>query len=419
MLMADYQSYMECQDRVDAAYRDQERWTRMSILNVARIGKFSSDRSIREYAEKIRSALATLPFLRDLQFGQRLDYPAISIDVDRREAGYKGLTISQIGQAIVPATSSSRFIVQNYWRDPKNGINYQVQVQVPQNQISSTEELDNLPITAMSGDARSLKHYAKITPTTQVGEYDRYNMQRMVTLISNLHDKDLGHAVKAIEKKLKELEKDKPKGVEVHLRGQIAILSEMFQGLLVGLFLAVIVIFLLLSANFESPTLSLAVLSTVPAVLSGVGLSLLLTGTTLNIESFMGAIMAIGVAVANAILLVTFAERSRLQTRDSMKAALEGAKGRLRPILMTSLAMIAGMIPMALGLGEGGQQTAPLARAVIGGLASATVATLLVLPLIYAGLQSRRTTQSPSLDPSDPESARYQRGAFLSTDRKT
>jgi multidrug efflux pump subunit AcrB len=177
----------------------------------------------------------------------------------------------------------------------------------------------------------------------------------------------------------------------------------MMDGLRTGLLLALVVIFLLLAANFQSLRLSFLVVSTAPAVIAGVVLVLWLTRTTLNIQSFMGAIMAIGVAVSNAILLVTFAERSRLTGASAGDAATEGARSRLRPILMTSLAMIAGMVPMALGLGEGGQQTAPLGRSVIGGLAAATVVTLLVLPALFALVQARAHRRSASLDPDDPQ----------------
>jgi multidrug efflux pump subunit AcrB len=176
----------------------------------------------------------------------------------------------------------------------------------------------------------------------------------------------------------------------------------MFQGLGFGLAMAVVVIFLLLTAYFQSARLAVVAVSAVPAVLAGVVLSLRTTGTTLNIQSFMGAIMAVGVAVANAILLVTFAEQARMAGADAFAAAVEGGTSRLRPILMTSMAMLAGMVPMALGVGEGGEQTAPLGRAVIGGLASATVATLLILPAVFAVIQRSASRTSPSLDPLDP-----------------
>src|SRR5207237_1976593 len=187
----------------------------------------------------------------------------------------------------------------------------------------------------------------------------------------------------------------------VALRGQVVPMQQMLDGLQTGLLLAVVVIFLLLAANFQSLKLSFIVVSTIPAVIAGVALTLWLTRTTANIQSFIGAIMAIGVAVANAILLVTFAERSRMSGAEANAAAVEGAQSRLRPILMTSLAMMAGMMPMALGLGEAGQQTAPLGRAVVGGLAAATLATLLVLPSVFAIIQARSHRRTASLDPKD------------------
>jgi multidrug efflux pump subunit AcrB len=186
---------------------------------------------------------------------------------------------------------------------------------------------------------------------------------------------------------------------------------EFFQGLTGGLVLAVVAIFLLLTAYFQSIRLALVVVLTAPAVISGVAVALLLTGTTLNLQSFMGAIMAVGVAMANAILLVTFAERARREGSEIVDAAVDGAQHRLRPILMTSCAMIAGMVPLALGLGEGGEQTAPLGRAVIGGLLAATVTTLLVLPSLFAGVQRRASIHSPSLDPDDEHSPWFDQGA--------
>jgi multidrug efflux pump subunit AcrB len=191
----------------------------------------------------------------------------------------------------------------------------------------------------------------------------------------------------------------------VAIRGQLAAMAETFANITAGLIVAVVVIFLLLVANFQSLRLAFAVVSTVPAVLAGVALVLWLTGTTLNVQSFMGAIMAIGVAVANAILLVTFAEQSRQQGESPRQTAIHAARARMRPVLMTSAAMIAGMIPMALALGEGAEATAPLGRAVIGGLAAATLATLIVLPSVYSLVQQSASPTSPSLDPDDPESA--------------
>jgi multidrug efflux pump subunit AcrB len=272
--------------------------------------------------------------------------------------------------------------------------------------MNSIEAAQNLPVSFRDGKAVLLRNIASVKEGTTVGQYERYNMQRMVTITANIADTDLGSVTKQVTQALKEVGAPPPK-VNVALRGQVVPMQQMFDGLQTGLLLAVVVIFLLLMGNFESVNLALIVVSTVPAVIAGVALSLWLTHTTLNIQSFMGAIMAIGVAVANAILLVTFAERSRLAGAAPADSAVEGAQSRLRPILMTSLAMIAGMIPMALGLGEGGEQTAPLGRAVVGGLAAATIATLIVLPSVFTILRGRASTHSVSLDPDDPLSGHF------------
>ncbi len=225
----------------------------------------------------------------------------------------------------------------------------------------------------------------------------------MLALSANLGQRDLRLANKAIEKAIAEAGTP-PRGVRTEIRGQVSAMQQIFGELAIGLAAAVGVILLLLTANFQSLRLALVVLSTAPAVLAGSVLMLLITGTTLNIESFMGTIMAVGVAVANAILLVTFAEQNRLRGADSHPAARAAAVERLRPVLMTSLAMIAGMIPMALAIGQGSEEIAPLGRAVIGGLLAATFATLFLLPMVFGFAQRRASTGSRSLDPEDPQS---------------
>jgi multidrug efflux pump subunit AcrB len=225
----------------------------------------------------------------------------------------------------------------------------------------------------------------------------------MVTLTANVAGEDLGRALAQVNAAIRRVGAP-PRGITVAKRGQIAAMSETFTNISGGLVVAVVVIFLLLAANFQSLRLALVVVSTVPAVLAGVVIALRLTGTTLNVQSFMGAIMAIGVAVANAILLVTVAEQSRRQGASPLETAIHAARARMRPVLMTSAAMIAGMIPMAVALGEGAEATAPLGRAVIGGLASATLATLIVLPSVYSLVQQSASAASPSLDPDDPDS---------------
>lgn len=358
----------------------------------------------RTFAATVREELARISSLRDLQYGQTLDYPAIQVNVNRQMAGQLGVTVDQVGRSFAAATSSSRFVAPNYWADPRTGIAFQVQVQVPQPRMASLEDLRVVPVTGGGAAKPLLGDLARIENATIVGEYDRVNGQRMVTLTANVSGEDLGRTADRVNQAIAQAGTP-PRGTTVTVRGQIAAMRETFTNITAGLVVAVIVIFLLLAANFQSLRLAFVVVSTVPAVLAGVVLMLLVTGTTLNVQSFMGAIMAIGVAVANAILLVTFAEQTRRQGGSALDTAIDAARSRMRPVLMTSAAMIAGMIPMALALGEGAEATAPLGRAVIGGLAAATLATLIVLPSVYSLVQQSASAVSPSLDPDDPESA--------------
>jgi multidrug efflux pump subunit AcrB len=362
----------------------------------------------RAFAEKLRAQLARIPSLRDLQYGQSLDYPTIRIDIDRERAGLSGVSAQDVARSVVAATSSSRFTMPNYWPDPKSGIGYQVQVEIPYQVMDSLESVETVPIQRPGLDQQVLlRDVAQVRTGTMPGEYDRYNMKRTVSLTANIAGEDLGRVAGHVDRALRAAG-DPPKGTTVDVRGQIRPMQEILSGLAVGLVMSIVVILLLLTANFQSVRLALVVVSTMPAVIAGVVLMLWVSGTTVNLQSFMGAIMAIGVAVANAILLVTFAEWHRRDDgAEADRAAIEGAQGRLRPILMTSCAMIAGMVPMALGLSDGGEQTAPLGRAVIGGLVAATLATLLVLPTFFALVQTGAGRDSASIDPDDPASPHY------------
>jgi multidrug efflux pump subunit AcrB len=379
------------------------------------------------FVDRIQSELAKIPSLRDLQFLQPMDYPAVKVKIDRQLAGASGVTTEEVANSLVAATSSSRFVVPNYWADPNTGIGYQVQVEIPTARMNSAKEVGLVPIKRPFQGQLFLQDVAHIQEGTEVGEYDRYNMKRLVSLTANIEGEDLGRVAQQITRAIASAG-EPPRGVAVDVRGQVVPMRQMFgalaggkvfEGLTAGLGLAVVVIFLLLAAYFQSLRLALVVMLTAPAVIAGVSLALLVTHTTLNIQSFMGAIMAIGVATANAILLVTFAERGRHEGMPVLTAAVDGARHRLRPILMTSCAMIAGMLPMALGIGEGGEQTAPLARAVIGGLLAATVTTLLVLPSIFVIIQSRAGTRSSSLDPDDPHSTYHENNGEISQREST
>jgi len=310
--------------------------------------------------------------------------------------------------------------VPNYWPDPKSGIGYQVQVEIPQPAMKTLTDLGTVPVLHRDGPPLLLRDVAQITQSTMPGEFDRYNMKRELSLTANVEGTDLGSVSSEIGKIIDRVKKEddtakdmlvkageKPGRISYEIRGQIPPLRQMLSGLGVGLVLAVVAIFLLLAANFQSFRLSLVAISTVPAVIAGSACMLWLTGTTLNIQSFIGTIMGLGVAMANAILVVTFAEQRRKTGEDALLAARLGATDRLRPVLMTSCAMLAGMMPLALGLGESGQQTAPLGLAVIGSLIAATISTLFILPAVFAWIQAKRTTTSASLHPLDRESSLY------------
>jgi multidrug efflux pump subunit AcrB len=357
----------------------------------------------RAFAEKVLAEMKKIPTLRDLQFAQPLDYPTININIDRERAGQMGVTVDQVGRALVAATSSSRFTQPNYWRDPASGVAYQVQVEIPQQRIASIEDIQSLPATSNAtgkGSNTLIGDVTSINYGSMQGEYDRYNQARMLTITGNIHDADLGSVTNEVNAAIKRAG-EVPRGVSVAVRGQVPAMQSTLNSLGLGLLLAIVAILLLLAAYFQSFRIALIAVAAVPAVLAGVSLALWLTNTTLNVQSFMGGIMAIGVSTANAILLVTFAEQHRQQNHNAMQAALEAASERLRPILMTTLAMIAGMIPMALALGEGGEQTAPLGRAVIGGLLASTLAVLLVLPLLFAITQRKAKAGAASLHPAD------------------
>ncbi|HEX6427046.1 MAG TPA: efflux RND transporter permease subunit, partial [Niastella sp.] len=354
-------------------------------------------REIEQYANKIVDTLKGIPYLRDVQIAQPLKFPVLSIKIDRLKAAQMGLNVQDIARSVTASTSSSRFSEKNQWLDEDKAYTYQVQVQIPEYVMNTMDELREIPLikgqsSPVLGDIAAFK-------TTYVpGEYDRSGPRRFLTVNANIYKKDLGTATADVQRALRSVGAP-PKGLIAEVRGMSSLLSETLSSLQSGLLFAVLVMFLLLAANYQSFKLSLTVLSTVPAVIVGSLLALLLTGSTLNLQSYMGMIMSTGVSVANAILIVTNAEKLRLDYQDATKAAVMSASIRLRPILMTSFAMIAGMIPMASGMGEAGEQSAPLGRAVIGGLAASTLAALLILPQVFAWMQKKASYKSPSLMP--------------------
>jgi multidrug efflux pump subunit AcrB len=372
--------------------------------------------------DRLQEQFTAISSLRDVQIQQPLHYPTVQVTIDRERAGLSGVTARDLGQSLIAATYSSRYTTRIFWRDEASGNSYQIQVQVPPPKMTEAADIEIVPLTTQSKGRSELKpddspsnptppllirDVAQVMRSEMPGEVDRYNMRRYLSLTANIEGEDLGRVIDRLDAAIAKAGTP-PKGVEVELRGQVRPLTNMFQSLAIGLGVAVLVILIMLTAYFQSPLLALSAVASVPAVLCGVVLMLWITGTTLNIESFMGSIMAVGVAVSNAIMLVSFADRHRREEgMPADRAAITAAKGRLRPIIMTGCAMIAGMIPMSLALEEGSEQNAPLGRAVIGGMALATLATLLVLPAVFTILKERSSNQSPSLDPDDPASPHY------------
>jgi multidrug efflux pump subunit AcrB len=345
--------------------------------------------------------------LRDVKFRQELDYPTAPVAIDRERAGLSGVTAQQVANAVVVVSSSSRYVARNFWVDPKNGTSYQVQVEVPTPRMNSPQQLETVSLGEVNPELNlMIRDVAKVGQGTMPGEIDRTTMQRYVSVTANVEGEDLGRAARQIEQAVAAAGQP-PRGVRVETRGQVAPMREMFTSLGIGLAIAVAVILVLLTAYFQSPRLALASVSSVPGVLCGVAAMLLLTGTTLNIESFMGAIMCIGVSVSNSVMMVTFIAMEWREGKVVPEAARAGARDRLRPILMTACAMTVGMVPMALALEQGSEMQAPLGRAVIGGLLVSTFATLFIVPSVFALLIGHKTPRSPSLHPDDPDSVHY------------
>lgn len=358
-----------------------------------------------EYARKIIPLLQQIPYLRDVQIGQSTSYPAININVDRARAAQLGVDMSDVARSVTPSTSSSRYTDKNIWTDTRAGYSYGVQVEIPENKMADQNDIGEIPLLKNSSRP-VLSDVADIRTGVTYGETDNLGAMPTLTVTANLNNKDLGTAARDVQEAISKLGK-LPRGLTAELIGLSQTLTDTLNSLENGLVVAIVVIFLMLAANFQSFKVSGIVLSTVPAVILGSLALLLAAGSTLNLQSYMGIIMSVGVSISNAVLLITNAEEIRRHNGNAILSACEGAALRMRPILMTALAMVAGMIPMASGMGEAGDQSSPLGRAVIGGLIASTFAALFILPLAFAWGQGKSGTQSVSLDPEDEESIHY------------
>jgi multidrug efflux pump subunit AcrB len=363
----------------------------------------------QKYAALVRKAIETVPGVVDVRQTQVLDYPALRLDVDRLRAARLGLTQRDVATSALVSLASSTIIAPSYFLNP-NGVNYTVSVQTPIDKLNSVEELLATPVTpvvssmllpeqpiqprTMQGaPVITLGNVASLRPETSYQSVSHYTVQRVIDIAANVDGRDLGSTVQDIQARVAEIVRDKdfPKTTRINTRGQYEVMQASFKSLLLGLVLAVILVYALLVILFQSWLDPFIIMMAVPGALIGILWMLAITGTTLNVMSLMGAIMAVGIGVSNSILVVSFANDVRVAhpNMSVVEAAIEAGRTRLRPVLMTALAMILGMLPMALGLGEAGEQNAPLGRAVIGGLLIATVSTLFVVPVVYTLL--RRT----------------------------
>ena len=358
-----------------------------------------------EYAYKVIDKLNRISYLRDVQLGQAIKYPTINIDIDRIKAAQLGVDASEISRTLTASTSSSRYTEKNIWLDSKIGVSYSVQVEVPENKMTSLNDLNEISILK-NGTRPILSDVATLQTGTTYGENDNAGVIPILSVTANIYKQDLGMATKDVEEAIKSIG-ELPRGLTIETKGLSNVLTETLDSLQSGLLVAIIVIFLMLAANFQSFKVSMVVLATVPAVVLGALALLMLTGSTLNLQSYMGMIMSVGVSIANSVMLITNAEHLRMHNGNALESAREAVSLRIRPILMTTVAMVAGMIPMAAGLGEGGDQASPLGRAVIGGLIASTFAALFILPLVFAWAMNKTSTQSVSLDPEDKESKHY------------
>jgi multidrug efflux pump subunit AcrB len=357
----------------------------------------------RAFAGKLVTKLAQVPGIADLRVQQEFNQPRLHLEIDRTRAAQIGLTQRDVATNLLISLSGSSQTTPTWWLNPKTGVSYAVATQTPQYRVASLQDLGNIPMT---GAARGQTLQGLATVTRDVGTQvaSHYNVQPVIDIYGAVQGRDLGSVARDINPILATAQKDLPRGSQIIVRGQIDTMTTSFVGLLAGLALAIVLVYLLIVVNFQSWLDPLIIISALPAALAGIVWFLFLSHTTFSVPSLTGAIMCMGVATANSILVVSFAKDQLAEGVDAACAAIEAGFTRFRPVLMTALAMIIGMVPMAFGLGEGGEQNAPLGRAVIGGLALATVATLFFVPSVFALLHGRKAApQGPALQEANVE----------------
>jgi multidrug efflux pump subunit AcrB len=342
------------------------------------------------FAQTLLRNLRHVPGLVDARIQQSLNTPAFDVDVDRTRAEYVGVTERDVTNSLVVNLAGSSQVAPTYWLNPDNGVNYPIVMQTPQYQIDTLNALEDIPITAAGAASQTLGAIANISRVMAPAVYSQYNILPMIQIYGTTQGRDLGAVASDIQQIVHDTAKNQPKGVQVVLLGQVTTMNSAFAGLLFSLLGAVVLIYLLIVVNFQSWGDPFVIITALPAALAGIVWILFATQTTLSVPALTGAIMCMGVATANSVLVISFAREQLEKTGDAVAAALEAGFVRFRPVLMTALAMIIGMAPMALGLGEGGEQNAPLGRAVVGGLICATIATLMFVPVVFSIIHERR-----------------------------
>jgi multidrug efflux pump subunit AcrB len=363
-----------------------------------------------EIADKLLTQLHKIPGLADLRIQQPFDYPTLEVSVDRTKANQGGFSEQDVANSVLNTLSGSSQITPMFFLNPKNGVNYNLVAQTPQYAIQSLQDIQNIPITSGGKPSSEiLGDVASIQRSREMAVVSHYNIRRVIDIFGSVQDRDLGAVSRDVQRVVDANKKDLPRGTFINIRGQVRTMWSSYLGLLEGLCFAIILIYLLIVVTFQSWLDPFIIITALPAALAGIVIFIFLTHTTLSVPALMGAIMCMGVATANSILVVTFAKDRRLHHGDAVEAAIEAGYTRFRPVIMTALAMIIGMIPMALGMGDGGEENAPLGRAVIGGLICATLATLVFVPAVFSILHGGEARKESG--PSDHR--RKEQGAPL------
>ncbi len=348
------------------------------------------------YAQELLRKLRHVPGLVDARIQQSLSSPAFDVDFDRTRAQFVGVTERDVTNSMVVNLAGSSQVAPTYWLNPDNGVSYPIVIQTPQYQIDSLTALKDLPITAAGAPSQTLGAIADLKRVAKSAVVSQYNIQPMIQIYGTTQGRDLGAVAADVQSVVDASAEDLPQGAHVLLLGQVKTMNSAFAGLLFGLIGAIVLIYLLIVVNFQSWSDPFVIVTALPAAIAGIVWMLFATGTTLSVPALTGAIMCMGVATANSVLIITFARERFDALGDPVAAALEAGFVRFRPVLMTALAMIIGMMPMALGLGEGGEQNAPLGRAVVGGLAFATIATLMFVPVVFSLMHKAREQMLPA-----------------------